>query len=168
MNDPVADDGQFQAAGPNPAPLPKGSIAGLTGLEALRKMIAGDLPPPPAAATMEFWLTEADHGRAVFASRPSAAFLNPLGTVHGGWISAVLDSAMGCAVHSTLAVGEGYTTTSMTVNMVRPLLPESGPLICAGEVVHRGRRMATSEAKLIDSRGKLIAHGSETCMILAG
>jgi uncharacterized protein (TIGR00369 family) len=89
-----------------------------------------------------------------------------LGTVHGGWISMVLDSAMGCAVHSLLKPGQAYTTVEMKVNFVRPLVESSGKVRCEGEIVHLGGRLATSQGRLTDMSGKLIAHGSETCMIL--
>lgn len=140
-------------------------IAGLTGLQALTKMIAGELPAPPICRTMGFLLTEVGEGFARFEGEPAFEHYNPLGTVHGGWAATILDSALGCAVHATLAPGEGYTTAEFKVNLVRPIFSTSGRLVCDGRVIHRGRRMATSEATLKDAAGKLLAHGVETCMI---
>ncbi|WP_067339677.1 PaaI family thioesterase [Stappia indica] len=140
--------------------------AKLTGIGQLEAMIAGRFPAPPICRTMNFILTEAAaEGFARFEGEPSFDHYNPLGTVHGGWIAAILDSALGCAVHATLGMGEGYTTIEFKVNNVRPAFETSGLLTCEGRVLHRGRRMATSEARLIDKAGKLIAHGVETCMI---
>lgn len=139
--------------------------AGMSGLEVLRAIIAGRLPAPPISRTLSFHLTEADEGRAVFTGTPSFEVYNPLGTVHGGWTATLLDSALACAVHSTLAPGEGYTTLEFKVNCVRPITETSGEMRCEGKVVHRGGRIATSEAQLVDAAGKLYAHGSETCMI---
>jgi uncharacterized protein (TIGR00369 family) len=111
-------------------------------------------------------LIEAEHGRVVFEGPAGAKVLDPLGTIHGGWISTLLDSAMGCAVHSTLKPGHGYTTVDMTVSFVRAVLPTSGKLICKGKIIHSGGRIATAEGRVTDAAGKLIAHSTETCMIL--
>lgn len=137
-----------------------------SGLAFLRGMIERRHPAAPISGTVDFWLTEAEEGRAVFEAMPSERFLNPLGTVHGGWISTLLDSAMGCAVHSTLKPGYGYTTVDMSVTFVRAVMPSSGRLVCEGKIIHSGGRIATSEGRLFDQAGKLMAHGSETCMIL--
>ena len=138
----------------------------LSGRERLAAMIAGDLPAPPFAGTSAIRLVEVGDGRAAFVGNPSQAFLNPLNTIHGGWIATIIDSALGCAVHSKLAAGQTYTTTAMTVNYVRALAPDSGEVRCEGIAVHSGRRTATSEARLTDAKGRLIAHGSETCLIM--
>ncbi len=142
-------------------------IAHLSGLEIIQALLARKLPAPPMARTLDFDLREVSEGEAVFVGRPSLAFYNPLGTVHGGWAATLLDSALGCAVQTTLAAGEGYTTLEFKVNCTRPILENSGEMICEGRVVHRGRRTATAEATLKDADGKLYAHGSETCMIFA-
>lgn len=155
-----------QAAVQMPQPLPRERLAGLAGHEVLAMMLAGELPVPPFAPTTRIDLVEVAPGRIVFTGTPDRAFLNPMGTVHGGWIATILDSAMGCAVHSSLKPGQLYTTTSMTVNYVRPLLAESGEVRCEATTTHHGARLATSEGKLFDQKGRLIAHGSETCMIL--
>ena len=135
------------------------------GLSFLRGLIDGRHPAPPFSQTTGAYLVEAEPNRVVFRGTPSAAFLNPLGTIHGGWTSAILDSAMACAVHTTLAAGQGYTSVEMKLNFVRPVLPSSGRVTCEGVVVHRGGTLATSEGKLFDAQGRLLAHGLETCMI---
>ncbi|WP_284178756.1 PaaI family thioesterase [Rhabdaerophilum sp. SD176] len=148
------------------APLPPDTFDRLSGLDTLRAMIAGDLPAPPMAGTLNFDLIEAEGGRVVFAGTPLEAHLNPAGTVHGGWAATILDSALACAVHATLAVGERYTSVEMKLNYLRPILAgKTGRLTCEGKVIQRGRTLALSEARLVDSGGKLYAHASETCMI---
>ena len=129
-------------------------------------MAAQKLPAPFFSQATKIWLTEASAGRVTFKGLASEDYLNPLGTVHGGWISAILDSAMACAVHSLIKSGQTYTTTSMTIYFVRPLMADAGELTCEGVAVHAGRSLATSEGKLLDARGRLIAHGSESCMIM--
>lgn len=146
--------------------LPLADIAGMTGRETLEAVRSGLLPMPPIGRTLSFWLSEVGEGRVVFSGEPQQVHLNPLGTVHGGWIGTLLDSAMACAVHTCLKVGETYTSTSMTVNFVRALLPDSGLVHCEGKVIHRGNRLATAEGRLLDAKGRLIAHGSETCLIM--
>ncbi|MDX3810116.1 PaaI family thioesterase [Bosea thiooxidans] len=136
------------------------------GLSFLRGIIDGSHPAPPFAGTMDFDLVEADEGRVVFSGRPSPRFFNPLGTIHGGWTATILDSAMACAAHSTLKPGEGYTTLEMKLNYVRPVMPESGTVRCEGRLIHRGGSVITTEGNLVDERGKLLAHGTETCIVL--
>lgn len=136
-----------------------------SGLEMLRGLIEGRHPVPPFAATAGVYLTEADEGRAVFRGTPDARFLNPLGTIHGGWTSGILDSAMACAIHTLLRAGQAYTTLELKVHLVRAILPGTGELLCEGRVVHRGGQVATSEGYLRDASGKLFAHGTETCLI---
>ena len=139
-----------------------------SGLDFLRRMIEGRHPGPPFADAMDLDLVEVEEGRVVFTGRPSARFFNPLGTVHGGWTATILDSAMACATHATLKPGEGYTTLEMKLNYVRPVMPESGIVRCEGKLIHRGNTVVTTEGKLVDARGKLLAHGTETCLILPG
>jgi len=138
----------------------------LSGRALLQAIVDGELPPPPFAGTTCIKLTGVGEGRVVFTGMPEQAFLNPLGTIHGGWIATIIDSALGCAVHSMLKPGQTYTTTAMTVHYVRALKPDSGEVRCEGVAVHTGRRTATSEARLVDSKGRLIAHGSESCLIM--
>ena len=141
-------------------------IAGLSGLEMLEKMIAGDLPGPPIGATMGFTLVEVSQGRAVFEGDPSPALLNPLGSVHGGWALTLIDSAAGCALHTELPPGTGYTTVETKVNFTRPIASDGGTVRCEGVVVSRGRQIATAEARLVSAEGKLLAHGTSTLIIL--
>ena len=136
-----------------------------SGLELMAMMVAGELPPPPIARTLNFKLTEAEKGRAVFRGIPLFDHYNPLGTVHGGWPATILDSALGCAVQTMLPSGTGYTTVEFKVNLVRPMFETTGEVVCEGTVIHMGRTIATSEATLKNAEGKLIAHGTETCAI---
>ena len=138
---------------------------GKTGLQLFEAMLAGELPYPPIAETLDFLLVEADVGRAVFQGRPLKRHYNPMGSVHGGWFATLLDSALGCAVQSTLAAGRAYTTAELKVNIVRPL-SDKVPLVRAeGKVIHLGRRMATADAHMTGPDGKLYAHGSTTCFL---
>jgi uncharacterized protein (TIGR00369 family) len=151
---------------PRFAPLPPETYDRMTGLEALQAMLRGDLPGAPIARVLDFALHAVEEGKAVFAGAPTADHLNPHGSVHGGWAATVMDSALGCAVHTTLALGEKYTTVEMKVNYLRPIFPgKPARLICEGRVIHRGRTLALSEAQLVDSDGRVYAHGTETCMI---
>lgn len=135
------------------------------GLSFLRGIIAGTNPAPPFADAMDFEIAEAEEGRVVFVGTPSPRFFNPLGTIHGGWTATILDSAMACAAHSTLKPGEGYTTLEMKLNYVRPVMPDSGTVRCEGKLIHRGGTVVTTEGRLMDARGKLLAHGTETCLV---
>lgn len=145
--------------------LPLARVKDMDGLSMLQAMIDGALPAPPIARTLGFLLSEVGEGRAVFKGLPSFDYMNPLGTVHGGWAGTLLDSALGCAVHTTMKPGEAYTTVEFKVNLVRPIMPDTGEVTCEGRIVHRGGRIATSEATLKDGSGRLLAHGSETCII---
>lgn len=134
-------------------------------LDVFRKMIARELPAPPIAESFDFLLTEIENGRAVFEGEPHAKFYNPLGTIHGGFICTLLDSAMACAIHSTLEAGRGSTSVEIKVNFVRPIFEKTGALKAVGEVVNAGRQIASAEGKLIGADGKLYAHGTTTCFI---
>ena len=137
----------------------------LDGLTALRAMIAGELPPPPIATLLGFDLVEVDEGRAVFEAHPGEEHYNPIGMVHGGLAATLIDSATGCAVHTTLPAGTAYTTTDVQVRFVRPITRDTGRIECIGEVVHRGRTMATAQARLTAGE-KLLAHGTASLLIL--
>jgi uncharacterized protein (TIGR00369 family) len=140
-------------------------VAGRTGLEMLEAILAGKLPPPPFGATLDFVLLRVERGLALFQGKPQWKHYNPLGVVHGGWIATLLDSAMGCAVHSTLPAGEGYTTLEFKVNFVRAVT-DSVPLVRAeGRVAHAGRQVATAEGRLLGPDGRLHAHATTTCLI---
>jgi uncharacterized protein (TIGR00369 family) len=140
-------------------------VEGLTGLQVLHKMLAGELPYPHIADTMDFGLVEVEFGKAVFQGTPQLKHYNPLGSVHGGWYATLLDSALGCAVHTTMAVGMGYTTAELSANIVRAASAKSGPLRAIGQVIHTGRQMATAEARIVGPDGKLYAHGTTTCLV---
>lgn len=140
-------------------------VAGMSGIEMLQAMIAGKLPRAPMSETLDFLLIRIEPGIALFQGRPHLGHYNPLGTVHGGWFATVLDSAMGCAVQSTLPAGKGYTTMEFKVNLVRALT-EAIPVVRAeGKIVHSGRSSATAEARLFGPDGKLYAHASTTCLV---
>lgn len=136
-----------------------------TGMELLQKMIAGELPAPTMARTLNFILSEVSDGRAVFKGTATEDHYNPIGSVHGGWAGAVMDSALGCAVHTKMAKGMGYSTIEFKVHLVRPIFAHTGEVICEGKVVHMGKSIATSEATLKTADGKLLAHGTETCAL---
>jgi len=138
---------------------------GLSGLEYLQKIVAGELPRPPIGALMNFAITELSEGRAVFTVEPAEYHYNPIGVVHGGVAATLLDSAMGCAVHSMLPAGAGYTTLEIKVNYVRAMTAETGTVRCEAEVIYLGGRTATAEGRVLDSEGKLYAHGTTTCII---
>ena len=137
----------------------------MSGLDYLRAIETGEIPPPPIAQLLGFSLQRVDSGQAVFELEPAEYHYNPIGMVHGGVASTVLDSAMGCAVHSTLPAGTGYSTVELKVNFIRPLSTETGTLHCEASVIHTGGRIATAEGKLVDKDGKLYAHGTTTCII---
>ncbi len=140
-------------------------VAGLTGLQVFEKMFAGELPAPPIAETLDFALIEASFGHAVFQGTPLLRHYNPLGTVHGGWIATLLDSCVGCAVHTTIPAGKAYTTAELKVNYVRAVTTRVPLVRAIGNVIHVGNRMATAEGRLVGPDGKLYAHASTTCFI---
>ncbi len=137
----------------------------MDGLTFLRAIRGGGAPPAPIATLMNFAIAEIDEGRVVFAATPDARVYNPLGTVHGGYVCTLLDSCMGCAVHSTLKAGLGYTSVELKVNFVRPLSEATGEVRAEGRVLSAGRQIATAEGRLVDARGRLLAHGTTTCLI---
>lgn len=137
----------------------------LSGMEYLRKIIAGELPRPPMGVLMNFSILELGEGRAVFGADPGEYHYNPLGVVHGGLAATLLDSAMGCAVHTTLPAGVGYTTLEIKVNYIRPMTRATGPVRCEATVIHAGARTATAEGRVTDAQGKLYAHATTTCIV---
>lgn len=141
--------------------------AAMTGLEYMRAIVAGELPPPPIAVTMRLRPIELAEGRVVFEGEPGEEHYNPIGVVHGGYAATLLDSALGCAVHTTLPVGVGYTSLGLEAKYVRPITRDTGRVLCEASVLYRGRRQATAEARLsTGATGKLLAHGVSTCMII--
>ena len=138
----------------------------LTGLEFLSAIRDGELPHPPMAETCDFRLIEVEPGRVVWEGEPKPAYFNPLGGVHGGWIATLLDACMGCAGHTVLAAGLPYTTIDLEINYVRAVSPATGPLRAEGTVLHGGRKLLSTEGRLVDRNGKLYAHGVSACMVL--
>lgn len=140
-------------------------VAGHSGLQILQAILAGEIPPPPMAVLLGFALLRIEPGFAVFQGKPRVRHYNPMGAVHGGWFATLLDSAMGCSVHSTLPAGKAYTTLELKLNLVRPLT-RAVPLVRAeGRLIHGGRQVATAEGRLVGPDGKLYAHASTTCLV---
>ncbi len=140
-------------------------IKELGGLAFLNGIVDGTQPSPPISQLLGFHLIEVEQGRAVFEGLPEYRHYNPIGTVHGGFAATMLDSALGCAIFSTLTKGEAWTTLELKLNMVRPLTKDTGPVRAEGRIIHRGRTVATSEGDLKDASGKLYAHATTTAMI---
>ena len=139
---------------------------GMAGIDFLSAIRDGEFPAAPIQNLMGFRLAEVDEGRVVFVAEPGEQHFNPIGVVHGGLAATLLDSAMGACVHSTLAQGEAYTTLETKFNLVRPMTAGMGEVRAEGKVIHRGGRVATSEGRVTRADGKLVAHGTSTCMIL--
>ncbi len=152
-------------SGAGPGLADTAQLAGMNGLQQMQAMLEGLLPYPHIADTMDFALVEVGEGRAVFQGQPQLKHYNPLGSVHGGWYATLLDSALGCAVHTMLPVGRGYTTAELGVNIVRAASHKSGPLRAIGTVLHAGRQLATAEARIVGADGKLYAHATTTCLV---
>ena len=149
----------------DPAPSAP-ALGAMSGLQMLQAIGDGRLPVPPIMSTLGFGPAEAQEGRVVFTLRPGEFHLNPLGTVHGGVISTLLDTAAACAVHSTLPAGTGYTTVDLTSTFLRPVRAGDGELRAVGTVLSRGRRTALGQAQLLDERDRLVAHATSTCLLL--
>ncbi|HXG77363.1 MAG TPA: PaaI family thioesterase [Gaiellaceae bacterium] len=142
-------------------------LQGLSGLETMRRVASGELPQPPIADTLGFRLVEAEPGVAVFACEPAEFHYNPIGTVHAGLACTLLDSAMGCAFVTTLEELLPWTTLELKANFTRALTVDTGTVRCTGSVLHRGRTVVTTEARLVDGAGRLCAHGTSTILVLA-
>lgn len=155
---------QTLAAHPSAAALTPAQALSRSGLELMQAMLAGEVHSA-IGHTLDFLLVEVSHGRAVFQGTPGPAHLNPMGTVHGGWYAALLDSALGCCVHSTLPAGKAYTTLELKVNMIRSIRPDTQRVRAIGQVIHVGGQTATADARLVGPDGKLYAHGSTTCLV---
>lgn len=141
-------------------------VARMTGLETMRAICAGELPPPTIAVLLGMHPVEVEEGLATFEMVPDERMMNPIGSVHGGIAATILDSCMGCAVHTTLEPGQGYTTQQLNIHYLRAMQPGQRAVRATGTVLHRGRKQATAEGKLYDADGKLVAHGTTTCLIL--
>jgi len=137
----------------------------MSGLEFVQGLADGTLPLNTIAQTLGYDVTEAESGRVVVTAEPSGAHLNPAGTVHGGLAATVLDSCMGLAIQSTLEKGVGQTTLEFKISLVRPITPETGLIKAEGTVLNRGRRIGTAEGRVTDGKGRLLAHGTTTCLI---
>jgi len=144
---------------------PLDQVKHLSGLEFMRGILEGRFPPAPIAAALKFELVEVAHGRAVFEGTPEFGFYNPIGSVHGGYAATLLDSCMGCAVHTALPAGQVYTTLEFKINYVRAMTDQTGRVRAEGRVIHPGKRAATAEGNLYDARGKLLAHATTTCLV---
>jgi uncharacterized protein (TIGR00369 family) len=145
--------------------VPPEVAATMSGLELLQGMIAGRFPGPPIMELIRFRLVEVENGRAVFTGTPGFEHYNPLGTVHGGYAATLLDSCMGCSVHTTLPKGTGYTTLEFKISLVRAVTADTGPVRAEGKVISSGRRVATAEGRLTDAGGRLLAHATTTCLV---
>jgi uncharacterized protein (TIGR00369 family) len=140
-------------------------LANRSGMQVFEAIFAGELPSPPIGETLDFLPVHIERGLAIFQGKPQPRHYNPLGSVHGGWFATLLDSAVGCAVHSSLPAGRAYTTLELKLNIVRAL-SEAVPLVRAeGKVIHVGRQVATAEGRMIGPDGKLYAHASTTCLV---
>jgi len=147
-------------------PAPMSDLVGQrSGLELLREILAGKLPKPPIASTLDYELTEVREGFVVFEVVPAEYHYNPLGVAHGGLAATLLDSAMGCAVHSVLPAEARYTTIELKVNYIRALTTATGRVRAEGRVIHAGGRVGVAEGRIIDAEGRLYAHGTTTCLI---
>jgi uncharacterized protein (TIGR00369 family) len=149
----------------DPELLAAASASGRSGLDVMRAVAAGELPSPPMAETLGLQLAEVDLGRAVFVGTPAEYHYNPIGTVHAGFALTLLDSAMGCALVTTLAAGVSWTTLEVKANFTRALRADTGPVRCIGGVLHAGRTVATTEARIEDGGGRLCAHGTSTILL---
>lgn len=152
-------------AGPGPGLARPDQLAGKTGLQVMEAMLRGELPYAEIAKTLDFTIVEVGPGKAVFQGTPLQRHLNPLGTVHGGWFATLLDSALGCAVHTLMPPGRAYTTAELGVNLVKAITPKVPRVRAEGRVIHCGRQLATAEARLVGPDGTLYAHATTTCLV---
>ena len=149
-----------------PGIVPSEVALAMSGVDFLAALRDGSLPPPPFSETTNIRPTEIEPGRITFEGTPAEQFYNPMGTVHGGWLATLLDTAMACAIQSMLPPGQTYTTLELKTNFVRPVFASTGTLRCEGVLLSFGGRIATSEGKIFDREGNLVAHGTETCLIM--
>jgi len=152
-------------AGPGPGLARPEQIAGKTGLQMMEAMLRAEIPYAAIAKTLDFTLLSVSPGVAVFQGTPLPQHLNPLGTIHGGWVATLLDSALGCSVHTMMPVGRAYTTAELSVNYVKGLTPKVQRVRAEGKVIHCGRQLATAEARLFGPDGTLYAHATTTCLV---
>jgi uncharacterized protein (TIGR00369 family) len=148
--------------------IPAAAAPRMSGLEFLEGIRDGRVPPPPVAMALGMEIHEIEAGRVVFGLEPREFHYNPIGSVHGGVLATLLDTAIGCAVHSQLPAGSGYTTLELKINYLRPVSVESGALACEGRVLHAGGRTALAEGRITDRKGRLVAFATSTCMVFRG
>jgi uncharacterized protein (TIGR00369 family) len=146
--------------------VPPETAKTMSGFQLLTEIMEGRLPAPPIQQGLDFRLVQVDMGHTVFAGTPKFEHYNPLGSVHGGYTAALLDSCMACAIHSALEAGYSYATLEVKINYVRAVTTDTGEVRAEGKIINSGRRIATAEGRLFDSAGKLYAHGTTTCLIL--
>lgn len=142
------------------------ALKGMSGLDAMQAVASGKIASPPIARLMNIWVAEAEKGRVVFEGDPGEEHYNPIGLVHGGFALTILDSALGCAIHTMLEAGVGYATTDIQVRMVRAIRKDTGRVRCEGIVQHIGRTIGISHGTLVDGAGKLLATGTTACAII--
>ena len=145
--------------------VPLDQVRALDGESFFRGMMEGRYPAPPIFRILGAGIVEVEKGRVVFVYTPLSDHYNPLGRVHGGIAATLLDSVMGCCVHTTLAAGIGYTTLEIKVNYLRAMSDKTGPVRAEGKVLSAGARIATAEGRILDGQGRLLAHGTTTCLI---
>lgn len=156
---------QALQAGPGPGVARPDQIAGKSGLETMQAMLRGELPHAAIAHTLDFLVIGIGDGEATFQGTPGPQHFNPMGSVHGGWFATLLDSALGCAVHTKMPPGRGYTTAELSVNIVKALTPKVQRVRAIGRVIHCGRQLATADARLVGPDGTLYAHATTTCLV---
>lgn len=160
-----ADEARVRARQSAPDAKPEAKAFSRSGMQMFEAIFAGELPPPPINDTVDILAIHIEPGTAVFQGRPQRRHYNPFGTVHGGWFATLLDSAVGCAVHSTLPAGKGFTTLELKVNMLRAL-NDQVPLVRAeGKLIHAGRQVALAEGRITGPDGRIYAHATTTCLI---
>jgi uncharacterized protein (TIGR00369 family) len=147
------------------APIPLDTIKSMSGIDLMRAIRDCRLPSAPISQALDFHLDTVEPGFIVFVGRPNLSHYNPIGSVHGGYAGTLLDSCMSCAVQTVLQAGHGYTTLEYKVHLVRPIMVDTGPVRAEGRLIHSGRRTGTAEGRIIDEKGRVLAHGTTTCLI---
>ncbi|MBS0528056.1 MAG: PaaI family thioesterase [Proteobacteria bacterium] len=140
-------------------------LASMSGLDFLRKMFSGELPHATMMQQVGFTRGSAEPGFVVFQAQPGPQHYNPIGSVHGGFAATLLDSAMGCAVQSMLPAGSGYTTLEFKVSLIKAITADTGEVRAEGRTLNVGRRVGTAEGRLLDGKGRLLAHATTTCLV---
>ena len=165
MEESAAVRAKLLAGGGKPGLASAEGVDGKTGMQVMQAMLEGALPYPHIAETLDFALIAVEPGKATFQGTPQLKHYNPLGSVHGGWYATLLDSAVGCAVHTMMPAGRGYTTAELSINIVRAASHQTGPLRAIGTVIHCGKQLATAEGRIVGPDGKLYAHATTTCLV---